>query len=196
MRTRNLMIAFAMTGFIFSTACANIKKDNEPKETKEITAAKATEVVTAKESQNIVGVAAGNENFSTLVAAVKAANLVETLSGNGPFTVFAPVNAAFDKLPEGTVAGLLKPESKETLTAILTYHVVAGKFMAADVVKAIGDNDGKFTIPTVQGGTLTASLSDGNVILTDSKGNSSTIIITDVAASNGVIHAIDSVVMP
>ena len=196
MRTRNLMIAFAMTGFIFSTASANIEKDNEPKETKEITAAKATEVAAAKETENIVGVAAGNENFSTLVAAVKAANLVETLSGNGPFTVFAPVNAAFDKLPEGTVAGLLKPESKETLTAVLTYHVVAGKFMAADVVKAIGDNNGKFTIPTVQGGTLTASLSDGNVILTDTKGNTSKIIITDVAASNGVIHAIDTVVMP
>jgi len=196
MRTKNLMIAFAMTGFIYSTACANIKKDNEPKETKEITTAKTTEVVTSKETQNIVGVAAGNENFSTLVAAVKAANLVETLSGNGPFTVFAPVNAAFDKLPEGTVAGLLKPENKESLTTILTYHVVAGKFMAADVVKAIEDNEGKFTIATVQGGTLTASLSDGNVILTDTKGNTSKIIITDVAASNGVIHAIDSVVMP
>ena len=196
MRTRNLMIAFAMTGFIFSTACADNKKGNEPKETKEITTEKTAEEEAVQETPNIVGVAAGNENFSTLVAAVKAANLVETLSGDGPFTVFAPVNAAFDKLPEGTVAGLLKPESKETLTAILTYHVVAGKFMAADVVKAIGDNNGKFTIPTVQGGTLTASLTDGNVILTDTKGNTSKIIITDVAASNGVIHAIDTVVMP
>ncbi len=196
MRTRNLMIAFAMTGFIFSTACADNKKDNKPKETKEITAEKTSEEVALEETPNIVGVAIGNENFSTLVAAVKAANLVETLSGNGPFTVFAPVNAAFDKLPEGTVAGLLKPESKEALTSLLTYHVVAGKFMAADVVKAIGDNNGTFTIPTVQGGTLTASISDGNVILTDAKGNTSKIIITDVAASNGVIHAIDTVVMP
>ena len=192
MRTRNLMIAFAMTGFIFSTACADNKKDNEPKEAKEMT----VEKVAVEETPNIVGVAIGNENFSTLVVAVKAANLVETLSGNGPFTVFAPVNAAFDNLPEGTVAGLLKPESKEALISLLTYHVVAGKFMAADVVKAIGDNNGTFTIPTVQGGTLTASISDGNVILTDTKGNTSKIIITDVAASNGVIHAIDTVVMP
>lgn len=192
MRTRNLMIAFAMTGFIFSTACADNKKDYEPNEAKEMTAEK----VAVEETPNIVGVAVGNENFSTLVVAVKAANLVETLSGNGPFTVFAPVNTAFDKLPEGTVAGLLKPESKEALTSLLTYHVVAGKFMAADVVKAIGDNNGTFTIPTVQGGTLTASISDGNVILTDAKGNTAKIIITDVAASNGVIHAIDTVVMP
>ena len=195
MRTRNLMIAFAVTGLVFSTACAK-NKEKTPKETNEITTEKVVETKVVDTTPNIVGVAVSNENFSTLVAAVKAAGLVETLSGNGPFTVFAPVNAAFDKLPEGTVSGLLKPESKDALTSLLTYHVVAGKFMAADVVKAIGDNNGKFSIPTVQGGTLTASISDGNVILTDAKGNTSTIIITDVAASNGVVHAIDSVVMP
>ena len=195
MRTRNLMIAFAVTGLVFSTACAN-NKEKTPKEANGITTEKVVETKMVDTTPNIVGVAIANENFSTLVAAVKAAGLVETLSGNGPFTVFAPVNAAFDKLPEGTVSGLLKPESKEALTSILTYHVVAGKFMAADVVKAIGENNGKFSIPTVQGGTLTASISDGNVILTDVKGNTSTIIITDVAASNGIIHAIDSVVMP
>ena len=144
----------------------------------------------------IVGVAAGNENFTTLVAAVKAAYLVETLNSEGPFTVFAPVNAAFDKLPEGTVANLLKPENKQVLSSILTYHVVAGKVMAADVVKAIKKGNGSFEITTVQGGKLIASLKGDNVILTDEKGNISTIIITDVAASNGVIHAIDSVVMP
>ena len=151
---------------------------------------------TIKEERTIVGVAAGNENFTTLVAAVKAAGLVDVLSSKGPFTVFAPVNSAFNKLPEGTVAGLLKPENKKLLAAILTYHVVAGEFKAADVLKAIKDNNGKFVITTVQGGTLTASIKDGKVILTDVKGNVSTIIITDVAASNGVIHAIDSVVMP
>jgi uncharacterized surface protein with fasciclin (FAS1) repeats len=144
----------------------------------------------------IVGVAAANENFSTLVAAVKAADLVTVLNSDGPFTVFAPTNAAFEKLAEGTVATLLKPESKETLTAVLTYHVVAGKFKAADVLAAIKKNEGSFTIPTVQGGTLTASLKDGNVILTDAVGNISTIVITDVEASNGIIHAIDTVVMP
>jgi uncharacterized surface protein with fasciclin (FAS1) repeats len=121
---------------------------------------------------------------------------VETLSGEGPFTVFAPVNAAFDKLPEGTLDDLLKPESKQTLTSILTYHVVAGNFKAADVVKAIQDNDGAFVITTVQGNTLTASLEGENVLLTDTKGGVSTIVLTDVEASNGVIHAIDTVVMP
>ena len=196
MRTRNLMIAFAMTGFIMSTSSANNKKEDKQNETKERTTENTLDLVVDNETPTIVGVAAANENFSTLVAAVKAAGLVETLNGDGPFTVFAPVNAAFDKLPEGTVSGLLKPESKEALTALLTYHVVAGKFMAADVVKAIGENNGKFSIPTVQGGTLIASMNDGNVILTDENGSTSTILITDVAASNGVIHAIDTVVMP
>ncbi|MFD0861619.1 fasciclin domain-containing protein [Sungkyunkwania multivorans] len=144
----------------------------------------------------IVAVAAGNENFSTLVTAVKTAGLVETLNGDGPFTVFAPVNDAFGKLPAGTVESLLKEENRETLTAILTYHVVKGEFKAADVLKAIKSNKGKFEITTVQGGTLTASLSGSNVILTDAKGNTSKVVITDVDASNGIIHAIDTVVMP
>ena len=146
--------------------------------------------------ETIVGVAAGNKDFSTLVAAVKAADLVETLNSEGPFTVFAPTNAAFDKLPKGIVEGLLKPESKDQLIAVLTYHVVAGEFNAAAVVDAIKKNKGKFVIKTVQGGTLTASLKGKNVILTDGAGNTSTVVIADVKASNGIIHAIDSVVMP
>ena len=145
---------------------------------------------------NIVGVAAGNKDFSTLVAAVKAAELVETLSGKGPFTVFAPTNAAFDKLPKGTVESLLKPEAKDKLTAILTYHVVAGEFDANAVVGAIKKNNGKFEVKTVQGGKLIASLKGDNVILTDEAGNTSTVVITDVKACNGIIHAIDSVVLP
>jgi uncharacterized surface protein with fasciclin (FAS1) repeats len=152
--------------------------------------------LTVKETATIVGVAAANENFSTLVAAVKAADLVGTLNSEGPFTVFAPTNDAFAKLPAGTVETLLKAENKSTLSSILTYHVVAGKFMAADVVKAIKDNNGKFVITTVNGAKLTAHIMDGKVMLQDAKGNSSTIILTDVDASNGVIHAIDSVVMP
>ena len=148
------------------------------------------------ETPTIVGVAAGNENFSTLVAAVKAADLVGTLNSEDPFTVFAPTNEAFAKLPAGTVESLLKAENKATLSSVLTYHVVAGKFMAADVVKAIKDNKGKFVITTVNGEKLTAHIMDGKVMLQDAKGNSSTIILTDVAASNGVIHAIDTVVMP
>lgn len=148
------------------------------------------------DTPTIVGVAASNENFTTLVAAVKAADLVETLNSEGPFTVFAPTNDAFAKLPEGAVESLLKTENKGTLSAVLTYHVVAGKFMAADVLKAIDDNNGKFEITTVNGEKLVAHLMDGKVMLQDTKGNSSTIILTDVGASNGVIHAIDQVVMP
>lgn len=196
MKTRNLMALVMVFGLFISTACANTNKDTTPKEKEQVVTENTTEPEVKKEVETIVGVAAGNENFTTLVAAVKAAGLVETLSGSGPFTVFAPLNSAFDKLPAGTVEGLLKPESKDALTSILTYHVVAGKFMAIDVVKAIGENNGSFSIPTVQGGTLTATLSDGNVILTDASGNTSTIVLTDVQASNGVIHAIDTVVMP
>ena len=148
------------------------------------------------QSETIVGVAAGNENFSTLVTAVTAADLVETLSSEGPFTVFAPVNSAFEALPAGTVDTLLKPESKDALTSILTYHVVAGKYMAADVVKAITNNNGSFDVKTVQGGTIVLSLSGDKVMLKDEKGNMTTVVMADVAASNGVIHAIDGVVMP
>ncbi|WP_299601412.1 fasciclin domain-containing protein [uncultured Aquimarina sp.] len=155
-----------------------------------------TEKVTKEKKPTIVGVAASNENFTTLVAAVKAANLVETLKGDGPFTVFAPVNDAFAKLPDGTVDGLLKPESKKTLTAILTYHVVSGKFVAADVIKAIKDGNGSFSITTVQGNKLVASLEGDAVVLTDAKGGTSKVVLTDVEAANGVIHAIDTVVMP
>lgn len=147
-------------------------------------------------SNTIVDVAAGNENFTTLVAAVKAADLVGTLNSDGPFTVFAPTNDAFAKLPEGTVAGLLKPESKDALTGILTYHVVSGKFDAAAVIDAVTKNGGKFMVNTVQGGTIAISLNDGKVMLTDENGGTSTVVMADVAASNGVIHAIDSVVMP
>ena len=177
------------------TSCNDTKKDNSEEVVNETVEA----VEEAKETPttpNIVGVAAGNEAFSTLVAAVKAAGLVETLSGDGPFTVFAPTNDAFGKLPDGTVDNLLKPESKDQLTAVLTYHVVAGKFEASAVIEAINANGGKFTVDTVQGGKIDLSLNNGSVTLTDANGNTSVVVIPDVAASNGVIHAIDSVVMP
>jgi uncharacterized surface protein with fasciclin (FAS1) repeats len=134
----------------------------------------------------IVEVAAGNKSFSTLVAAVKAAGLVETLSGKGPFTVFAPTDEAFAKLPKGTVEDLLKPENKAKLTAILTYHVVAGKVMAADAIKL----DGKMAA-TVNKQEIAIKVKDGKVMINDA-----TVIIADVAASNGVIHAIDTVLLP
>ncbi len=195
MKTKNLFTSLAFCALLIGSASAENKNDKVATET-EKTTAQATETKAEESTPTIVGVAAGNENFSTLVAAVKAAGLVDTLSSDGPFTVFAPTNAAFAKLPEGTVASLLKPENKGTLTAVLTYHVVAGKFDAAAVVGAIKANNGSFVVKTVQGGSLTASLKGDNVILTDEKGNVSTVVIADVAASNGIIHAIDSVVMP
>ena len=147
-------------------------------------------------ANTIVGVAASNENFTTLVTAVKAAELVDTLNSEGPFTVFAPTNDAFSKLPAGTVESLLKPENKGVLTSVLTYHVVAGNFDAASVINAVTENGGKFTVNTVQGGEIVITVKGGNVMLTDEKGNSSTVVMADVDASNGVIHAIDAVVMP
>ncbi len=133
--------------------------------------------------KNIVEVAAGNKDFSTLVAAVKAAGLAETLSGKGPFTVFAPTNAAFEKLPEGTVEMLLKPENKEKLVAILTYHVVPAKVMAADVKTMMA--------PTVNGAEASVKVEDGKVMI-----DGATVTATDIEATNGVIHVIDSVIMP
>ncbi len=146
--------------------------------------------------QNIVALAQGNADLSTLVTAVTAAGLGETLSGPGPFTVFAPTNAAFAKVDKATLDGLLKPENKDKLAALLTYHVVSGNVKAADVVKMITDGKGTATIKTVAGGELKASMDGDKVILTDAKGGKSTITATDIAASNGVVHTIDTVVMP
>ena len=148
------------------------------------------------QTTDLVDVAMGSKDHTTLVTALKAADLVNTLKGKGPFTVFAPTNAAFGKLPEGTVESLLKPESKATLARILTYHVVPGNLMASDVLAAIKAGIGKAVIKTIQGQNLTARLENGKVILTDSKGNKAMVTATDLVASNGVIHVIDSVAMP
>lgn len=177
------------------TSCGNGKKTEDKAVATDSTAV-VMEEAQAVQPTTIVDVAVGNENFSTLVTAVKAAGLVETLSSEGPFTVFAPTNDAFNKLPAGTVENLLKPENLEKLKSVLTYHVVAGKFEAAAVIDAINKNNGKFTVTTVQGGKIDLSLKDGKVVLTDANGKTSTVAIADVAASNGVIHAIDTVVMP
>lgn len=147
-------------------------------------------------SPDIVSIAAGNKDFGTLVAAVKAADLVSTLQGDGPFTVFAPTNAAFDALPSGTVPALLKPENKSQLQDVLTYHVVAGEVKAADLVKAISDNGGVYQINTVNGGTLSAQLIDGAPYLIDANRTAAKITMTDLDASNGVVHVIDKVVLP
>ncbi len=148
------------------------------------------------QTKDVVDVAMGSKDHTTLVAAVKAADLVTTLKGKGPFTVFAPSNSAFDKLPKGTVENLLKPESKKALVNLLTYHVVAGSLKATDVLAAIKAGNGKAVVKTIQGENLTASLENGKVILTDAKGGKATVTATDLAGSNGVVHVIDTVVMP
>lgn len=153
-------------------------------------------IFSASAQKTVVDVAVGSKDHTTLVTAVKAADLVSTLQGAGPFTVFAPTNEAFAKLPKGTVENLVKPENKSTLTKILTYHVVAGNVDAAAVVKAIKEGKGKATLKTVSGGTLTASLKNDKVILTDEKGGTSMVTATDLKAGNGVIHVINTVLMP
>jgi len=147
-------------------------------------------------TRNIVENAVNSKDHTTLVAAVKAAGLVETLASAGPFTVFAPVNSAFEKLPAGTVETLLKPENKAMLTKVLTYHVVAGNLDAKAIAAAIKTGNGKAEFTTVAGGKLWASMSGKNLILWDEKGGKATVTIADVRQSNGVIHVIDTVVLP
>lgn len=147
-------------------------------------------------TKDIVDNAVNSKDHTTLVAAVQAAGLVDTLKSAGPFTVFAPTNAAFAKLPAGTVDTLLKPENKGTLTAVLTYHVVPGKMMAADIAAKAKANGGKLELTTVQGEKITLSMRGSGWIVTDAKGGTSNITIADVAQKNGVIHVVDSVLLP
>ncbi|MDE3126093.1 MAG: fasciclin domain-containing protein [Bacteroidota bacterium] len=147
-------------------------------------------------SKNIVENALNSKDHTTLVAAVKAAGLVQTLQSAGPFTVFAPTNEAFNKLPAGTVENLVKPENKALLTKILTYHVVAGKLNAKDIAKLIKEGHGMATLKTVEGENLTATMEGKKLVLTDMKGGKSYVTIADVNQSNGVIHVVDTVLMP
>jgi len=147
-------------------------------------------------SKNIVQNAVNSQDHTTLVAAVKAAGLVEVLEGPGPFTVFAPTNEAFAKLPAGTVDTLLKPENKEMLVKVLTYHVVPGRVSAADLMRQITAGNGKAELKTVQGETLTATMNGKHIVLTDEKGDNSMVTIANVFQSNGVIHVVDTVLLP
>ncbi|KLI62960.1 fasciclin domain-containing protein [Aurantiacibacter marinus] len=189
---KKFSIALASAATLALAACGT-----PAEETNEADAAMADEMsVEDTATGTIVDVAMGNGDFSTLVTAVTAAGLGETLSGEGPFTVFAPTNAAFDALPAGTVEALTTTDT-ETLGSILTYHVVAGELMAADVLAAIeGAGADGYALTTVNGATLTATLVDGNVVLTDAAGGTATVTATDVDASNGMIHVIDTVLMP
>jgi len=186
MKTRNIFSAVVLSLSLFATTLTFAQKE------------KTVNVGGAPmyPSKNIVENAVNSKDHTTLVAAVKAAGLVETLQSKGPFTVFAPTNAAFDKLPKGTVETLLKPENLKTLQTILTYHVVAGKLNASDLMNLIKKGNGKATLKTVSGGTLTAWMKGKDIYLTDENGNSSKVTIADVNQSNGVIHVVDSVVTP
>lgn len=184
MKTRNFLSAVVLTASLMLTSASFAQK------TKMVGGA------AMYPTKNIVENAVNSKDHTTLVAAVKAADLVATLQSKGPFTVFAPTNAAFDKLPAGTVETLLKPENKKTLQTILTYHVVAGKMNSSDIAKAIKKGNGKATLKTVSGGTLTAMMKGKDLILTDENGSMSKVTIADVNQSNGVIHVVDTVLLP
>ena len=186
-----LMLCMATLGLTGATASAQMMKDNMKKDGNPTVGGAAM-----FKTKNIVENAVESPIHTTLVAAVKAAGLVETLSGKGPFTVFAPTNDAFAKLPAGTVDTLVMPENKAMLTSILTYHVVAGRMDSKAIAKAIKKGKGKATFKTVNGGMLTASMQNGGVMLTDGKGGTAMVTTADVYQSNGVIHVIDTVVMP
>ena len=190
MKTKNLISSLMLAiALVFSTTlmAQNMKKEKGIKMVGE---------APMYPSKDIVSNAVNSKDHTTLVAAVKAAGLVETLQGDGPFTVFAPTNAAFEKLPEGTVVTLLKPENKSKLQSVLTYHVLAGKYSAKDIMKAIKKGDGKAMFKTVNGAKLWAMMDGDSVVLKDSAGNMSKVTIADVNQSNGVIHVVDTVVLP
>lgn len=195
MNTRILALSVASAALLGLAACNSGAETEAP-------AADAAATDTAAEAPaaatgTVVAVAQGNPDFTTLVSAVQAAGLVDTLNGAGPFTVFAPTNAAFEKIPAATRESLMAPAGKEDLTGILTYHVVAGNVSAAALAEQITAGGGSATLTTIQGGTLTARAeADGSITLTDAAGNTSRVVQADVAATNGVIHAIDTVVMP
>lgn len=194
--TKTLITLSLLTATSVMVACGSEPKtaDVTP-QLVEVTAPEVTMPDVAAEP-TIVGLAVATPDLSTLVAAVTAAELVDTLNGDGPFTVFAPTNSAFAKLPAGTVESLVLPENKSTLTSILTYHVIAGDIMAEDLVDAILDADGTFVVPTVNGTMLNASIVDGVVVLTDATGATAKVVGTDIEASNGLVHVIDTVLMP
>jgi uncharacterized surface protein with fasciclin (FAS1) repeats len=191
---RTLMIAGVSAAALLALSACN---SEEPADPAAMTADPAMEQDSMPaEGGTVVEVAQGNPEFSTLVEAVTAADLAGTLNGAGPFTVFAPTNAAFDKIPEADLQALMQPDQRETLQGVLTYHVVPGRIMAADIASQAEAGGGEVELTTVEGGVLTLREDNGQWVITDENGNTSTIAMADVAASNGVIHAVDTVVMP
>jgi len=203
-----LVLSLATAGMLFISCDDTKKKEAEAKaeadriemEAKTAAAAEAEkEAEMAKlefEKNTIAAIAMGNDNFSTLVAALKQADLAGTFMGEGEFTVFAPTNDAFAKLPKATLDNLLKDENKAKLQNLLKYHVVAGEWKAPAVMKAIADNKNAYNVTTLQGENIVLSVKDGKVMIKDAKGGTATVVMADVDASNGVIHAIDKVIMP
>ena len=195
---RNLMFAFFLIALCVGIGVNNVAAQDAMKDDKMMKKGDNPMVGGAAmyKNKNIVENAMNSADHTTLVAAVKAAGLVETLQGKGPFTVFAPTNAAFSALPAGTVDTLLKPENKAMLTKVLTYHVVAGNMDSKKIAKEIKKGNGKAMLKTVAGGMLTASMDGNMLVLTDEKGGMSKVTIADVKQSNGVIHVVDTVLMP
>ncbi|MDC7993798.1 fasciclin domain-containing protein [Altibacter sp. HG106] len=204
MKIRMLIMSLAVGTFLF-TACNDTKKKEEEarleKEKMEMEQQKAEEEAEMKaqmeyEQNTIAAKAMGSDQFSTLVTALQTAELAETFKGEGEYTVFAPTNDAFAKVPKNTLDNLMKPENKAKLQNLLKYHVVEGEWKADAVIKAINDNNNAYKVTTLAGENITLSLKDGNVMLKDANGKMSTVVMADVDASNGVIHGIDTVVMP
>lgn len=202
MKIKMLFTVLALSAIVFTSCEDNKKKEQAEKERMEqMEAEKEAEMQAEKEkmemeSNSIAAKAMETDTLSTLVTALKAAELAEMFkTEEGPFTVFAPHNAAFNNVDKATLESLLKPENKEKLADVLKYHVVSGEVSSQQLVQAIQDNDGKYEISTVGGGKLVASIEGENVILTDENGNKATVVMTDVDASNGVVHVIDAVVM-
>ncbi len=204
---KTILMSLSLAGLLFVSCNDDKKKEAEAKaeaekmemEAKMQAEEEAKMAETAKmefEKNTIASIAMGNENFSTLVTALKSADLAQTFMEEGEYTVFAPTNDAFAKVPAATMTSLLKPENKASLQNLLKYHVVSGEWKAADVIKAINDNNNKYTVTTLQGENLVLSLKGDKVMVKDAKGGTATVVMADVDASNGVIHAIDKVVMP
>ena len=184
---RSYAVVFALVAMLFASSAvsAQMMKDNP-----------MVGGAAMYPTKTIVDNAMNSADHTTLVAAVKAAGLVDTLNGKGPFTVFAPTNAAFEQLPAGAVDNLLKPENKSMLTRVLTYHVVAGKYDSQALAKLIAKGKGKAQLKTVSGGTLWAMMDGSNIVVRDEKGGTATVTTADVFQSNGVIHVVNMVLMP
>jgi uncharacterized surface protein with fasciclin (FAS1) repeats len=208
MKIKSIFVSLAVVGILFSSCNDSKKKEAEAAAKAEAEKMEMEAAANAKaeedakmakmefEKNTIASIAMANENFSTLVTALKAADLAETFMGEGEFTVFAPTNDAFAKVPKATLDNLLKPENKTALQNLLKYHVVSGEWKADAVMKAINENKNAYNVTTLQGENIVLSLKDGKVMVKDAKGGVATVVMADVDASNGVIHAIDKVIMP